>query len=354
VKIELKSWMYKDLFVEPKDLPLFFDALSGPRIRSYQRYFGANYTDEMILGCYKWNDEVSSTLFKVITLIEIVMRNRMHSALSQHYFNVNKKVVANCKPHIKPWNYMNTATIGNQFSCNWYEAEILERKSLDNIHNKTHHYRNKTPFTGHRRPSPDDTISSLTFGFWSSIIGKNPAIDWDNILGVIYPKHRASSTQQWGSHIQKKRLIYRLELVRDFRNRIAHHEPIWKLPALLDETPPVGNGKRNVLLGASVTQQESISRLRSIYSKHSELLRWMSQEIYADLKASTLHSKMLWLCSKEGFDAHVHDVSKVPKSMAPARFKRELKSVIRSKKMVYIKSGNRNLIAAQPIFWSGN
>lgn len=333
----------------PKDLNILFNALSGPRVGAYRRYFGHDYTNEMVHGCYQWNEEVSSAFFKVITLIEIVMRNRMHSRLSQYYLETPKKVVRDCSVSYKNWAFLESATFGNAQSCNWYEAGTLETKSLSKVHNKTHHFRNKRPLSSSRRPSPDDVISSLTFGFWSSIIDKCPNISWGDILGDIYPKHRATASNQWHTETHKIRLVYRLQLVRDFRNRIAHHEPLWKLPNLLDERPPLSNQQRRIIEPATTTPAQSIRRLRKIYSKFTELLRWISQDIYLDLQASTIHQHLLWLCSEEGLNAHINRSKMMPVSIKPSRFKRELQSIIRRKKMIYVCSNERNLIAIQPI-----
>ncbi|WP_082008485.1 Abi family protein [Photobacterium gaetbulicola] len=333
----------------PTNYNILFDALSRPRIGAYRTYFGNSLSDEQLHGCYQWNESVSLSFFKVITLIEIVMRNRMHYALSNHYHQTQKQVVDNSGLPFRRWTFSQQRTSGSATSCNWYEAGVLNNFSLSKIHELTHHKRNKQPLVGRRKPSPDDVVSSLTFGFWSSLIDKAPAIAWAQVLGNIFPKHRATSAGQWINAAHKQRLIFRLQLIRDFRNRIAHHEPIWKLPPLLDERPPRQGQQRAVLQPATTNPSESIRRLRMIYSKHTELLRWMSQEIYDDLQASTLHKHILWLCSEEGLNAHINRSELMPISMKPARFKRELQSILRSKRVTYLHRDGRNLIATQPI-----
>lgn len=334
----------------PNNIPLLFTALSSPRIASYRGYFTNAASDEEVYGCYQWNESISLSFFKLITLIELVMRNRMHTALSNYYFSTQKKRVNHCGGNQNNWNFVNQSTIGTNFSCNWYEAGVLSNKSLAKVHEKTHNQRNKTPWIGHRRPSADDVVSSLTFGFWSSLIDKNPTIAWASILGDVFPKHRASAPQQWSNGNQQKRVCYRLQLVRDFRNRIAHHEPIWKLPRLLDETPPpTQNTPRDVLAPPTTSPNESISRLRQIYSKHTQLLRWMSQEIYNDYVASTIHQNFMWLCSVDGLQAHIKRSDLLPYSVSQARFKRELNSILRRKETVFLHTQGRNIIATQPI-----
>ncbi|ELI5735536.1 Abi family protein [Vibrio fluvialis] len=344
--------------MRPNNYNILFDALSAPRVGAYKHYFGTHLTDEQLFGCYQWNESVSHAFFKVITLIEISMRNKMHFALSQHYHAEPKKIVNNFK--VNNWVYVNYNTLGSARSCNWYNAQkngksVLSKKSLSKVHSVTHNQRNGSYWMGARTPSPDDVVSSLTFGFWSSLVDKCKDIEWDILLKDIFPKHRVTNSNQWTSDIERKKLSYRLDLVRDVRNRIAHHEPIWKLGNLLSENPPLLNGQFNpqgqrvISDGPTTTPQESIRRLANYYVKHTQLLRWMSQEIYDDFIGSSHHKHMLWLLSSEGLNAHIDRAKHLPISMTTCRFKRELKSILKGKKVTYLHKGGRNVIATQPI-----
>ncbi|QMW14537.1 Abi family protein [Pseudoalteromonas sp. MT33b] len=335
--------------MRPNNLNIVFDSLSQPRINAYKRYFGNQLSDDEVYNCYLWNDAISKALFNVITQIEITLRNRMHVSLSNHLYNSQKIIVDRCNGNPRIWNTSNTSTIGTVTSCNWYEAGLLENKSMSKIHTTTHHYRNKTPLLGRARPSPDDVVSSLHFGFWSSLIDKNPNVQWRNLLAHIFPKHRASNSSQWNVVAQQKRLTYRLELVRDIRNRIAHHEPLWKTPRILDETPPTQGSNRAVLHPPSSAPSESIQRLRIIYSKITELLRWMSQELYDDLMNSATHSHFLWLCSTDGLNFYIKHHEVASGHIKSCKFKREIGSIIKMKKSVFLVHGKRGISALHPI-----
>lgn len=350
----------EELSMQPDNYNLLFEALSEPRIGAYKNYFGNSLTDAQLFGCYQWNESISLTFFKLITIIEIVMRNRMHEALSSHYFNHTKKIVNNTRTSNSKWTYDLHTTQGHQQSCNWYNAvdsasnSILNSLSLSKIHSKTHNSRGKA-IAANRAPSPDDIVSSLSFGFWSSLVDKCPDLNWDNLLVSIFPKHRTSNSNQWNSPIEQKKLSYRLDLIRDFRNRIAHHEPIWKFSELLSEQPPLRNGQivtgtpRPILDQASTTPQNSIRRLRNIYNKHLEFLKWMSKDIHDDIKASSLHTHLLWLCSDQGLEAHLDRNTLTSTSMKTSQFKRELQSILRGKKKAFLHKGGRNVLAIQHI-----
>lgn len=123
--------------MQPSDFKTMFSALSAPRVNAYKHYFGTSLSDDQIFGCYQWNESVSHSFFKLISLIEIVMRNQMHCALSKRYHTAHKKLVTNFKN--SSWPTTSSTTMGNQTSCNWYNSEVggqmlLNRKSMGNIH----------------------------------------------------------------------------------------------------------------------------------------------------------------------------------------------------------------------------
>lgn len=281
----------------------------------------------------------------------------MHVALSRHYHGIPKKYVKN--KHQSPWQFKSCSNLGSKDSNNWYNAYvsgscILNNKSLSKIHAKTHH-KNGTPLNATKMPSPDDVVSGLTLGFWASLIDKCPNVAWDLILDKVFPKHRVSNSNQWNSPIELKRLSYRLDLIRDFRNRVAHHEPVWKFGDLLSESPPVSGGvlntgaQRKVIDGSPTNASQSIRRLRNLYTKHLELLKWMSKDIHDDWKLSSNHSHILWLCSDDGLAAHINRKDVMPESMTSSRLKRDISSIVRRKNTAYLHRAGRNLAALHPI-----
>jgi hypothetical protein len=327
---------------------VIFDALSRPRMNAYRRFFGTTLRDTQIYGCYLWNESLCQSFFRTLTLIEIVLRNRLHSSLSIHYYPNAKVVVNNIKQ--RTWTSSPINTVGTPDSCNWYETpSVLNLKSQEKITNVTHHYRNGTPLSGPAKPTPDDVVSTMQFGFWSSLIEKNPNINWSAILGQVFPKHRATSSNQWASKSQQERLSNRIELLRTIRNRIAHHEPIWKLPPTLDETPVPRGQQRKVLHQAPTNPSESIARLREIYSKHTEFLRWMSPDLFLDLQKSSIHSHFLWLCSNDGLTAYINREAKMSERQCHSQVRRQLSSIIRSKQSVIVSKKGLNVLALHPI-----
>ena len=77
--------------------------------------------------------------------------------------------------------------------------------------------------------TPIDTphlIAELSFGFWTNLVGHRFArVVWVPGLHRAFPRFRRVS----GAPIARQPVAYRFDYLRNFRNRIAHHEPIFKV-----------------------------------------------------------------------------------------------------------------------------
>lgn len=343
------------------DTNSFFDAISNPRINSYKFYFGLTLSSNDLVACYQWNEAVSVSFFKLNNLIEIVLRNRFHSTLSQHFFTLPKEEVISTRVRRNtPYSYQTTSTLGTLSSCNWYNNQFLEKKTLQKVLDKTHHKRSGTPLTN--PISPDDLVASQTLGFWCSLISKNSAMPWDQILDKIFPNHRltksyianvhsslATVTNPWSVQDNIQMLSNRLELLNDFRNRIAHHEPIWKLNNLYDENP-ISTEKKGTILATQTTNKiETFQRLNLIHRRFIELLRWVDKNLAKDYQQSPNYHHLEWLISSIGFDSYIDRYKNSSTSIKSTLLKRNLNSLLRHQQCIYVHKDNSNIYALLPI-----
>ncbi|MDT1909048.1 CAAX protease, partial [Acinetobacter baumannii] len=67
-------------------------------------------------------------------------------------------------------------------------------------------------------------------------------------------------------------LIIRLRQVLSLRNRIAHHEPLWKFTEILHEKSKV------VIYESATTPSESISRMLTLNHRLCRLIGWISKD----------------------------------------------------------------------------
>lgn len=224
--------------VDQQFLNAIENTISKPRLDSYRSYFGCE-TDEEVVGAYLWNKAVSTGFYPLLQAVEITLRNAIHLNATNHFS-------------------------GNQ---EWYlmrkfpEAKRQAEKCYFKPHTKTF----LDP-----RPSPDSVVASLTFGFWVSLLThqygdpvKNKKL-WPGLIPLVFPNAR-------GVQATRARLHQRFKFIKDFRNRVSHHEPIWKIKDAID-----GGGK--LIRRGPVTPQESIQRLTEYVGLLLESLKWMSLE----------------------------------------------------------------------------
>lgn len=160
-------------------------ALSPARIAPYERACAGDL--RATLRLYAWNIEASGAFYGLLHVLEVNLRNALHAELCDLFGRDDWWHAPNARLH--------------------YSALA-----------KVAHAKDKCRQQG-KRATPDDMIPELMFGFWVSLLGKG--LDYEN--GLWRPAlHRAFPAYRG----MRRPLHEKLELVRLFRNRIAHHEAI--------------------------------------------------------------------------------------------------------------------------------
>lgn len=158
---------------------------SQERLKPYY-VAGADYEDAVRL--YKLNIRVSETFYVSLSILEVALRNAIHSTCKQ-YFN-DDFWFKNCLP----------ADLSKEVHA--VELKMLAAKKI---------------------PTADRIVSELTFGFWTTLFNRKYAqILWKPLHQIF--RHAPRHLRQ-RAHISPI-----LNAVRDFRNRVYHYEPlIWNM-----------------------------------------------------------------------------------------------------------------------------
>lgn len=288
----------------------FESLIAKPRLDSYKRYFRARSLEEAI-GLYMWNGELSVCFATLISIFEIALRNQVHRAMSFHYSK------------------------GSSLSFHWYDRIWGQLKP--NSKRKIDEVRHDGPL--HRRtlrnpaPSPDEIVSRMSFGFWPNILGviDRRANFVDKILPAIFPYHPLNARpSDWMDNIKLTAAIAFIYELNTFRNRIAHHEPIWKFAAL--------HGKAGAQIHpSSANLGESLMRLRRILSLLDHAMRVMNTSIFADLQSSSWRRKIDYLLSERGvlrYRTYRH--CPADHAISPLELQRNFHKVVRTNQPVRI------------------
>ena len=163
-------------------------ALSPERFSTYLE--ACNGDRRLAFKLYTWNTAASAAFYGPLQGLEIALRNAMHRELSSLYGDA------------------------------WYDNPncILDHLAKDQIDKAKIRLRQQR----HPDPLPGQVVAELPFGFWVSLLGKGGKCNyemtlWRPCLHKAFPNSRLS----------RKDAHRPLDYLRTFRNRIAHHEPIF-------------------------------------------------------------------------------------------------------------------------------
>lgn len=164
-------------------------ALSLERFSRYVGWAGGNRGRALEL--YVLNTRLSEALYTPLQVLELVLRNRIHSVMSaahgQRWFETDDLIML-------PRQKERIA-----FACKELAGE---RKDF----------------------SEGRIIAALSFSFWTAMVSPDYESLWRSSL-------RAIATNENGRSLARKQLSRPLTVIRVLRNRVAHHEPIlhWHL-----------------------------------------------------------------------------------------------------------------------------
>ena len=128
--------------------------ISEERLSSYLGYCGGNL--EKTIAVYSWNIELSQSLYPILNLLEVVLRNSINYGLSK--------------------------IIGSE---NWLEDIQLYPKERELVNKAKSKIQREN-----KEMSNGKVVSELSFGFWTSLFDvryEKHQIIWPRILNYIFP-----------------------------------------------------------------------------------------------------------------------------------------------------------------------
>ena len=170
--------------ISPERFGTYLSAAEGDRVTA--------------MRLYTWNTTLSAAFYGPLQGLEVALRNAMHRELSRAY------------------------------GLEWYDNPRigLDAGAVDRIR------RAKDELGRGRYPvDPPHLVAALTFGFWVSLFGRGgrgkelsaPKRDYE--MSLWRPALRKSFPNE---RLRRATVQKQLDYLRTFRNRIAHHEPIFQ------------------------------------------------------------------------------------------------------------------------------
>jgi hypothetical protein len=200
-------------------------ALSRARLSTYLRASKGGLQDALDL--YVWNVAIGAAFYGPINALEVVLRNALHERLQQLFspqWHVDPRFIA-LATRISRGQFRNPSTKRQPDLLSEINS-VVDRVSRSLRRRATHPQPNQNA-APRITPTSDDVVAGLSFGFWVTIL--DPVFEpdlWAPGLQKAFP-HFATIT---GQTLTRPPVARRLNEIRDFRNRIMHHEPIIARP----------------------------------------------------------------------------------------------------------------------------
>lgn len=174
------------------------DYLSEPRMATYERACGGD--QERALTLYEANANISGRAFTSLHYFEVILRNAIDIQLRT--WNQDRCGEAQWTRHAAPL--------------------LLNVLGLDRLNTARNDARKAV---GRRRESShDDIVAQFSLGTWRFLLpsqrhqGKQQL--WDDAIERAFPNRHG---------VRPDQIAQSVSIVYDFRNRVAHHEPVFAL-----------------------------------------------------------------------------------------------------------------------------
>lgn len=182
--------------------------LAPARIAGYRGFLNLK-TSAQVYRAYAWNYALSAMVFPLLGCIEMHLRDAIHRVMSQRYAPIGTM------HHGYPWY--------DDRQAQHYPFSKQAKMAIDGIL-----LDKKTLARKRSAPTTDHVIAALTFGFWTNFFRTLSPVDAPEIVSRIFPCHPIQNPKKWGSPVNRHELGSHLQMANRFRNRVAHHAPLFK------------------------------------------------------------------------------------------------------------------------------
>ncbi len=196
--------------------------LTNERLASYQSVFRPA-TDLELMGAYLWNSQVCGVLYPLVSAAEVALRNAIDHGVSGELgrfwwtrSRLRYKSFGQGQPP-KP-----VTVVSSNFAKSYARAIDAARRATGN--------RNA-------RPTHGAVVAGTDFSTWEYLLDDEfmgRGLIWPKVLGGVLCGPWPGNPTQTLRHARTT-----AKTVREFRNRLSHHEPAWKRYGVVTEVDAV-------------------------------------------------------------------------------------------------------------------
>ncbi|EGQ7958003.1 hypothetical protein JRK27_004091 [Vibrio vulnificus] len=284
--------------------------ISKERLDIYTKHLKVK--DAQVLPAYQWNKDLAGALLPALHCLEVTLRNSISCAIQENPPPAAKSLYSTGNDWIfslteymgkklipKHLRFTKKARHGQLVDAQGFVLDKFNKRLVvkraweeDKVISASKKVRNEGKLV-----TPDRVISALDFGFLTNFLTKTyednnaKSLLWPNQLSVVFPNAPQGTTRD---SIEKK-----LNRIRELRNRLTHHEAIWKF--FSDDLQTGKPDYNNPVYGALA----SCSLLSKHYDDILTLVGWISQDSLDSFLSNQGDARFRALCCVDGLHSYI-------------------------------------------------
>jgi hypothetical protein len=191
--------------------------ISAARFAPYVAECGGDR--ERGVALYHWSARLAGAIHVDLGYFEIAFRNLLNDTLTEHHSRLPARHAGSSWFDPPRW-----------VRHRWWDAPA--QAAIDDACRRAHH---GPPYS----PRPDAVVAELGFGFWRYLV----TVRYEQSLWVPILDHAFTGVPGRTAARRRATLDSRMRILHRLRNRVAHHEPLFK-PAVL-----LGTGRTPLVYG---------------------------------------------------------------------------------------------------------
>lgn len=246
---------------------IILNHLSAPRVNTYRTFFKTRNSSELS-GAYAWNSAIGSTLWLLVSLAEITLRNSTHLSLSQFY--------------------------GGSDSYAWYDNTMPKHMPLKAL---PFHQANELLQTAINQ-NPDEFVSQTSFGFWVEALRQIEKGQKYKRASEIMPfnPYRSDKSAWKFPEATWITCLRPFAEVKEFRDRIGHHKPLFRW-----------RYKESGTIHTPVNASQALKSLIQFEKQTVEALTWIDPNLKRAWRSSFGFQWFSRLCSTDALNGFIHN-----------------------------------------------
>ncbi len=195
------------------NLDEIIQCISEPRLRSYQRTRGV--PPAVLLDYYVLTIKQNQKLYPAFHILEIILRNKIHSVIAE---------IFKTKEWLLEYYFHKNLIINKSF----LDLRKESKEDIERQINSSYKEATKKMSEKNRPIIEGDLIAGLTFGFWTTLLGR----PFSNVLGdkglfiKVFSEFKFAKIGTKEFTLGEAEVRYKINEIRKERNRIFHHEKI--------------------------------------------------------------------------------------------------------------------------------